>query len=949
MDARLPLVLEPGPFAEQVIVTADAATLRTGSSAVGHVFNREAMTALPLSEREALPLVTHAAGVAPPAPGSRLSTQGNSGINSSGAREAANNFLLDGLDNNDLFIGRLVINPSLEAVQEISLLQNTYDAEHGRSAGAHVNMILRSGSRDWNGSVYDYVRNSALDARNPLQAPDEPQPSLTRHLFGGWLGGPIGRRSSFFFVNAEGLRAHEVEHRRAHVPTMAERDGNFSLSGVTIVDPLSGEPFAGNRIPDERIGAVARSVMDLYPSPSRDDPAANLSAAGTDDRRAGQLHIKTDHHLGLENLLSVRYSFSRDSRDLPFVARNRNLPGFGLSTLDQGQHLAAGLTAALSARMLGVIRAGLQSSRRENLPGRGDVDGFDALGMHGPPLQEADFGYPAIDVQGYETIGDDPNLPVVRRTRTVQVTGQLAIEGRRHALKLGGDVRTYRSDGYNHLFSRGQLTFSGAFSGHPLGDLLLGLPSLTLIAENDNRQALRTWAVSGFAQDSWRVSSSVTVEAGLRYEYQSPPTDPANRMSVFDPATQQLLQVGAAGVPASGIDRDVNNFAPRLGVSWDLSGHGTTIVRGGFGLFYDAGTLIENSALYFNPPYFGLRIFFPAGPEGPAYSGPTLQNPFPSDGSFTPAPSVNTLDRHFRTAYSRQASIGVEQVFQELTLGARYVTSHGENLVRKRNINQPAPGPGPFDPRRPFPAFGDILVMESNSSSSYHGLQLSLDRPLFRRVAIHGAYTWSRSQDDASAFLASDGDDNTPQDSRNLPAEWGPSAFDVRHRLVVSGIWQVPTGGQSAMWRDWQISATFTAQSGRPFTPRLSFDNSNTGNGSGATFASDRPDVLDGPPPPGVPTYQYRGRTFVIPPPFTFGSAGRNMLTGPGYAALDLLVAKRVLLGSTRGLELRLEIFNLLNRRNDQLPDSFVDRATFGQSLATYPPRQVQLAARFSF
>jgi hypothetical protein len=661
------------------------------------------------------------------------------------------------------------------------------------------------------------------------------------------------------------------------------------------------------------------------------------------------MSIKTDHHLGSENLLSVRYSFSRDSRDLPFVARNRNLPGFGLSTLDQGQHLAAGLTAALSTRMLGVIRAGLQSSRRENLPGRGDVNGFAALGMHAPPLQEADFGYPAIDVQRYETIGDDPNLPVVRRTRTAQVTGQLAIEGHRHALKFGGDVRTYRSDGYNHLFSRGQLTFSGAFTGHPLGDLLLGLPSLTLMAENDNRQALRTWAISSFAQDSWRVSSSVTVEAGLRYEYQSPPTDAANRMSIFDPVTQELRQVGTAGVPASGIDRDVNNFAPRLGVSWDLSGHGTTIVRGGFGLFYDAGTLIENSALYFNPPYFSLKIFLPADPEGSAYTGPTLQDPFPIDGSFTPAPSVNTLDRHFRTAYSRQASVGVEQVFRELTLGARYVTSRGENLVRKRNINQPAPGPGPFDPRRPFPAFGDILVVESKASSSYHGLLLNLDRPLFRRVAIHGAYTWSLSQDDASAFLASDGDDNTPQDSRNLSAEWGPSAFDVRHRLVVSGIWQVPAVGQSAMWRDWQISATLTAQSGRPFTPRLSFDNSNTGNGSGATFASDRPDVLDGPAPPGVPTYQYGGRMFVIPPPFTFGNAPRNLLTGPGYAALDLLVAKRVPLGGTRALELRLEIFNLLNRRNDQLPDSFVDRATFGQSLATYPPRQLQLAVRLSF
>jgi outer membrane receptor protein involved in Fe transport len=587
---------------------------------------------------------------------------------------------------------------------------------------------------------------------------------------------------------------------------------------------------------------------------------------------------------------------------------------------------------------MNVLRAGAHWSRRENLPGRSGVDGFEALGMRAPVLPAEDLGFPAIDVSGYETLGDDPNLPVVRRTRTWQISNQLAIEGNRHRVKIGGEVRTYRSDGYNHLLSRGQMTFSGAFTGHPLGDLLLGLPAFTLIAANDNRQALRTWSAAGFGQDSWRVAPSVTVDAGLRYEYQAPPTDVANRMRVFDLDARQLVDVGTNGVPASGVDADVNNFAPRVAVSWDPSGHGTLIVRGGFGLFYDAGTLIENSALYFNPPFFVLRIAAPA----------TIENPFPVDG-FVPAPAVNTLDRAFRTAYSRQASLSVERVFRELTLHARYVTSRGRNLVRKRNINQPVPGPGSFDERRPIPGYADILLVESKASSKYHGLQLGVDRQLFRGVAFHAAYTWSTSRDDASAFLASDGNDNTPQDSRNLDAEWGPSDFDVRHRLVLSAIWQLPAPRRSALLRNWQVSAVFTAQSGRPFTPRLSFDNSNTGNGGGATFAFDRPNLRTGPPPPFPPAARYGGRWFVIPPPFTFGNAGRNVLTGPGYAALDLLVSRRLRIDSRQALELRLEVFNVLNRRNEQLPDSFVDRATFGQSLATYPPRQLQLAARLVF
>jgi hypothetical protein len=373
-------------------------------------------------------------------------------------------------------------------------------------------------------------------------------------------------------------------------------------------------------------------------------------------------------------------------------------------------------------------------------------------------------------------------------------------------------------------------------------------------------------------------------------------------------------------------------------VSWDPSGHGTLVVRGGYGLFYDAGTLIENSALYFNPPFFVLRIAAPA----------TIENPFPVDG-FVPAPAVNTLDRAFRTAYSEQASLSVERVFRELTLHARYVTSRGRNLVRKRNINQPIPGPGSLDERRPIAGYADILLVESKASSEYRGLQLGGDRQLFRGIAFHAAYTWSTSRDDASAFLASDGNDNTPQDSRNLDAEWGPSDFDVRHRLVLSAIWQVPAPRRSALLRNWLVSAVFTAQSGRPFTPRLSFDNSNTGNGSGATFAFDRPDEVDPRVPPNRPTVAYGGRTFAIPPPFAFGNAGRNLLTGPGYAAVDLAVSKRAAIAGSRALEMRLEIFNMLNRRNDQLPDSFVDRVTFGRSLATYPPRQLQLAARLIF
>jgi len=246
-----------------------------------------------------------------------------------------------------------------------------------------------------------------------------------------------------------------------------------------------------------------------------------------------------------------------------------------------------------------------------------------------------------------------------------------------------------------------------------------------------------------------------------------------------------------------------------------------------------------------------------------------------------------------------------------------------------------------------------VLLVESTSTSTYHALDVGVSRRSRAGFMARAAYTLSNSMDDTSAFLATDGDDNTPQDSRNLAAEWGPSDFDVRQRLVLTGSAQAPHASGWRVLRDWQASAVFTAQSGRPFTPRVSFDNSNTGNVGGGTFAYDRPNVVSSSPtalpPPGTKVVSYKGQMFVIAPQYTFGNAGRDSLVGPGYATLDAMVGRRVSLGDRRLLTLRLEIFNALNRKNLQLPDSFVDRVTFGQSLAAYPPRQIQLAARFTF
>ena len=938
------IVLVPGAITEQVVISADLTTLRAGTGAVGEVFDGETLVTLPVSERDVIQFTFQAPGVAPPAPGSRLSTQGNIGLNNNGSREAANNFLLDGVDNNDLFLNRIVVNPSLDAVKEVSMLQATYDAEHGRSAGAQVNVILKSGTRQIRGSAYEYFRDEALDARPAFLPEGTDKPSLGKHQFGGTIGGPFGRFPSFYFLNVDAIQANEADTRLARVPTDAERAGDFSTLGRPIIDPFTQRPFPGNIIPASRMSAAGRATADLYPrANSSDFGSANHVSSPEGRRDAIQFTIKTDHHGWQDRPFHIRYSYGREDRDLPFPARARNLPGFGTSVLDEGHNLAAGFNQAFSPRVFNELRAGVNALQRDSLPTNSGFDGYAALGITGPNLPEVDQGYPAFVVSGYESLGDDPNLPVLRSTRTIHVADTLTAQFGRHHVKTGGEFRHYQSDGLNHLFARGQITFAGAISGAPFADLLLGYPTLSLLGVNDNPQALRTWSVNAFAQDDWRLTSRLTVNAGVRYEFNAPAVDAEDRMRIYDQESNQLVPVGTNGVPRSGIFSDGNNIAPRIGFSYDVTGAGT-LLTGGYGIYYNVGTLIETSALYFNPPFFGIGLFFPS-----QTSLLTLENPFPGQGIGT-APTINSLDQHMRTAYAHQTSLGIEHAFASTTLDARYVGSFGNALVRKRNINQAVPGPGPLPPRRPMPQYGDILMVESGAESEYHALQVGAVRRAGSRLTFRGSYTWSKSLDDQSAFLATDGDDNTPQDSRNLAAEWGLSDFDVRHRFVFTGTWIVPELGAGALGRGWQVSGVVSVQSGRPFTPRVSFDNSNSGNTGGGTFAYDRPnEVTATTPPQGATVRTYEGHAFVIAPQYTYGNAGRNILIGPGYASVDGVLSRRVALGATRALELRLEMFNLLNRTNLQLPDSFVDRPTFGQSLSAYPRRQMQLAARFTF
>ena len=954
--ATLDFELKVGGIQEEITVIAQRTLLEVATAARGSVVREEEMASLPLNRRQYLELALLGPGVAPPAAGSRLSVQANSSVNVGGAREASNNFLLDGVDNNDLFINRMVVNPSVDAIREFRIHSANYDAEYGRSGGAQVNVVTKSGTNRFHGSLYEFLRNSRLDARNFFDPPEEKIPQFQRNQFGGTLGGPLVKARTFFFFNFEGVRTRRAESRVANVPTLLEKSGDFSESGVTILDPFTGLPFSGNRIPEARIHPVGRNLAALYPDPNRSVARANFLASPVGRERSTQFNLRLDHEFSSRNHFFSRYSLIDGFDFDPFAPKGVNVPGFGINTLDKGQNLVIGDTHVIGPGVLNDFRFGFNRLRREVFPENQGRNVLGSLGITGLDVPTRDQGFPSLVVAGYEQLGDDPNLPLARTTGTYHFTESMSLHHGAHFLKAGVEVRHYRQDGFNDLFGRGQLNFQPVFSGDALADLLLGFPTLSIAAVNDNPQALRTTAYNVFFQDHWRIHSRLSLSAGLRYEFNTPPVDTDDRMIVFDVASQQLKPVGQDGVPRAGFDSDRNNFAPRIGFSWDPDGKGKMVVRSAYGIFYDSGTLVENSALYFNPPFFQLDLFFPS--EAGLL---TLDDPFPSAQAFSPAPSPITLGRDFRTAYVQQWSFGVQrEIAKDILFEVDYVGSKGTGLVMKRNLNQPLPGPGDLGPRRPFAGFSDILIVESAASSIYHSLQARVRKHYSGGLYFSAAYTFSKAIDNTSAFLESRGDDNTPQNSRNTRAERSLANFDLRHRLAVSLVYDLPFGPRRrwlggangflpGLVRNWQVSSILTSRSGQPFTPRLTIDNSNTGN-VGGFFAHDRPNrVADARLANPTPDRFFNVDAFEKADPGSFGNSGRNILTGPTVRTLDLALARNFRIREGARLQFRAEFFNLLDRTSFDLPESFLERPTFGSITSAGPARQIQFGLKLLF
>jgi hypothetical protein len=923
---------------ESVTVRAQVRTLATESSDLGTVMERSQIDSLPLLQRDFLQLAMLTPGVLPPVQNSELSTRGNFAMHANGAREEYNDFLLDGVDNNDADVNRYTLQPPIDAIQEFKISTNCYSAEYGRSAGGQVNVITRSGSNEFHGFLYEYLRNRVLDARNFFDPSEKPK--YVRNQFGGGVGGPMVRNRFFFFANADGLTLRQGFSRLATVPTAAERSGDLSSLGSPIFDPFTGQPFPGNQIPSSRIDPIASKILSLYPLPNLGGAGGNYLGQPVGNDSESQLNVRGDYRVSDTDQITLRYSYGRNHLLEPFAEASTQIPGFGDYVYDTGHNAMIHELHTFGPRSVNSLILGFNRALRQVLPQNHTTDVNQLWGVNYLPARSVDFGYPAVAVQGFPQVGDLTSLPIDRAENTYQLTDVLSLVRGNHGIKIGAEFRKLEHNGILDIYARGQLSFTGALSGSGMSDLLLGLPTLGIQSQFNNQQTLRVFASNFFVQDDWKLRPNLTLNLGLRYEYNTPPTDPFNRMSVFDLATQQVYQVGTHGLSRSGIQPDVNNFAPRIGFAWSPAAN--LVVSGGYGIYYDAGMFTSTTALNFNPPYFTIRVFFPT-----QTSLLTLANPFPLNGGFVPPASLSTISRDFVTPYVQDWNFNVQRDFRAVgTLSVAYAGSKGTHLLYSRDLNQPLPGDGPLYTRAPYPNFSNIFFEESAGNSEFQSLQVTFNRPLAHGLSFTAVYMFSKSMDDTSAFLGTQADTNFPQNSHNYRLEHALSSFDMPQRFTAAWVYQTPA--RNWLTRNSEVRSILTVQDGQPFTPIVSFDNSNTGN---SQFGFDRPNVV-GNPNLSDPTPQewFNTAAFQIAPKYTFGSAGRNILRGPGLASFDLSLVRRFHIAESHTVSFEAQAFNLLNRVNFDLPQAVVDETgSFGRVFSAKAPRQIQFALRYHF
>jgi Carboxypeptidase regulatory-like domain/TonB dependent receptor len=999
--AEVNIQMQLGQLTETVEVTGAAPLLEAESSTLGTVVNSQLTAELPLNGRNFVQLATLSPGVN----GTGYSVSGTimSGtrpddrrpgteIFSNGNREGSNDFLFDGLDDNDRLTLSIVYRPGVDAIKEFKVQTNLFSADQGRNSGAVVDVVTKSGTNDWHGSAFEFLRNSAMDARNYFNTKGTPFPPFRYNQYGGSFGGPIeipklynGKNKTFFFVDYEGFRRTAQQLLVFSVPTAAMRQGDFSALPVKIYDPTSTTPsgssytrtpFPGNMIPANRFDPVTMKMVNAYPLPQTSALTNNYTSNMSQQQSWDQGDIRVDQNFGSKDTFFARYSIQHTTTVVPPTYPPTTIAGishplmlgdeasFAGTSFQPVQHAAAAYTHIFSPTLINDVRIGFNRYRDDyTLAGTTASEPLGVeLGVANSNPNALQTGLPIFSPASYEGIGMSRSLPIYRRENTFEELDNVTWTKSSHTIKFGVDVRRRQITEYQTNRGNGRFNFSTGFTAQPgvnsgdsIASMLLGYPTLY------EQDYLLVWpGIRGietglYFADDWRVSKKLTLNLGLRWEYYSPYSEVANRWANFNPTTAKLLIAGQNGVGSSaGLSGDWKDFAPRLGFAYQALSH--TVIRGGVGLFYNpngnGGALLRfDRQLPFGPV---LSIS-----PGDQILGPRVSNGFPATPTINlavannPSGNVIGVPGNFKQAYAEQYNLTIEHEVRPISTLFKfaYVGNLGRRLGTGWNPNQPVPGTGATLLRRPLynliPTIGDINYYTSDGLSNYQAFQFSAEKRLSLGLTGLIGYTWSHSIDDVATDFG--GGTGTPQDPRCRFCDRGNSAFDIRHRLTVSLTYQLPgfrtSGLRGTLLGGWQINGVLQTQTGLPFTPQLANPTVNTGTAS-------RPDrIASGDLSGGQNIHHWFDQTaFSTPAQFVYGNAGRDILFGPGRTNLDASLFKDFRPVERMTVQFRAESFNLFNHPQFGQPNATIGSGAVGTITSTVGnPRQMQVALRLMF
>lgn len=951
--ARVDIKLEIGDVNLQIEVTGEAPLINTETSSKGQVIEEKEIHDFPMESRDFFGLAFLVPGVTPGADGAG---EGSSYANINGARHNEVNYLVDGANNKNSRFGVQASAQMVDTFREFKVLTANYSAEYGRMSSGVMNAVLKSGTNQFHGMLYEYHRNKALDARNFY---DQEKSQLIRNVLGGNVAGPIVRNRLFFFGSYEAERERQGSPRLDRVPTAQLREGDFSGFAYPVVDPLNqARPFPGNVIPKARMDPTSVKVQSYIPSPNLPVPFGtnnffnNKVATSRIEHPLG----KIDWNVRPGTFVAGRYSGGIPRTVNPFQASS--LPGFEALTQNRRLNASVNVTHMMTATTFTQLIFGFTRQISVQGPLNDTTNYAEQLGIPGTTRDPDLFGFPQITIRTYATMADRERI---RWTgNDYQLSDIFTLIRGAHNIRVGGELMRMQLFELVAAQSRGRFNFNGRWTStstdarrqEPYADFLLGYLNSTNRRVNSITDYVFASSASAFFQDDWKVRRDLTLNLGLRYELYGPPYDKRGQWTNFVPQAGAIILAGNPAYPRSLVHTDKNNFGPRVGFAWRPFGQTRTVVRGGYGIFYGwnlLGTL--QASLGTNAPFTMLEAY----QRDPADAlGLTFSNPFPQGrGNVTGINQPKGIDLHAPTPYLQNYNFTIERDLGRGTaLEIAYVGSKGTHLGHQWDLNQPLRGPDaprPFP--RPFPAFAAIQFFSFDAISNYNALQASL-RARHRRLDMRINYTFSKSIDEGSNLTgASAGGYDGLQDSRNRSLERGLSDFDRRHAFVASAIYSLPASVASGprwlrpLFAGWQVSSILKMYAGTPVTPQMGSVNLDLGEAR-------RPDRLgQGTLPDPRPEMWFDMDAFDPVPPgsYRFGNSGRNIFSGPGRLYLDGSLLKNFKLRERDRLQFRWELFNVLNHVNFRTPNPNVDAPNGGVITGALAARQMQVALKYIF